>query len=169
MIRAVAIVAQAIASMWPLFPAAERAPAAAELCELSEARAFDPFTAVAVIHNESRGNTAAIGSAGEVGLGQVKPQNAAHAEALLDWRINLAATVGAFGAWRSYCQRTVGTGLAVYWLQGYQGFDGSRRATCGHRLVRGRWRALPVPDLTLRVLAVRAKLARTLGGRHARG
>ena len=95
-------------------------------------------------------------------MGQVKPRSPEHAAALLDWRTNLTATAGAFVAWREYCAERVGTREARFWLQGYQGFDASRGTTCGHKLVRGRWVASPIPALTRKVLARRAELARRI-------
>lgn len=160
MIRSISEIAQAILLAWSGFDPGLAGDAAAHLRNLAAERRFDPLTAVAIVENESRGVTSAIGPAGEVGLGQIKPRDADHAAALLDWRTNLTATAGAFVAWREFCRKRVGTARAAHWLSGYQGYDFTRGTTCGHKLVRGRWVAQPIRSLTRKVLTRRAELAR---------
>ncbi|HWA29033.1 MAG TPA: transglycosylase SLT domain-containing protein [Lacunisphaera sp.] len=161
MIRSVAALKAALAFVAAHF--SPRAEAAEHLQELGRRYRVDPFTVVSVVTGESHWNPSVIGAAGEVGLGQVKPRSPEHAVALLDWRVNLTATAGALAAWREFCQKRVGSALAVYFLQGYQGYDANRGTTCGHRKVRGRWVAQPIPELTRKVLARRAELARRFG------
>jgi len=146
--------------------------AAATLRELGSELRFDPLTLVAVVENESRWKTGAISDDGSFGLSQIRAINfrecreepeGSHCEwrkqALLGWRFNLILAAEYFVAARERCRTVVGTGLAQYWLQSFQGFDRSRKATCGHVKRRGRWVALEVPALTKKILARRRELA----------
>jgi hypothetical protein len=174
-IRSIAVIVRALELASPGW--SEQLPpreeVAAHVRELARAGSFDPFTLIAVVENESRWRPTVIGGLGEVGLGQIRPENFPECrgagagseacdgvrQALLGWRYNLQVAARLLTTWREYCRRRVGSALAVYWLQGYQGFDASRSASCGHVRERARWRALPIPALTRRILARRAELA----------
>jgi hypothetical protein len=79
--------------------------------------------------------------------------------ALLGWKYNLSETARTLATWRAYCNRRVGSELAIHWLPGYQGLDMRRGAICGHRKRREGWSPLTsVPKLTEKVLAKRREL-----------
>ena len=150
-----------------------RAQAAVELRYLGEEFSIDPFTMIAVGERESGWDSRVVGKLGEVGIGQVMPSNFPSCrddpngdvctglrQYLHEWQFNLGMAMGLMSIQRDYCKAVVGSSLAIYWLQEYQGYAG----TCGHRKdKRGRWRALPVPKGTLQVLARRRELARRFG------
>ncbi len=167
MIRSLASILAALHAVAPGFQ--PKAELATELRELGATHDLDPFTLMAVGERESRWRTDVIGKLGEVGPMQIMPVNFAscredragdECEATLrvmsDWRRNLGFAAGLMQIQRDYCKRVVGSALAVHWLQEYQGYAG----TCGHRKVRGRWVALPVPKGTSQVLERRRDLAR---------
>lgn len=149
-----------------------RAQVAAELSRLEREHQVDSLTIVAVIERESGGKADAVGKAGEIGLGQIMPSNfpscredpqgadcAGIKRLMLDWRMNLGMTAGLMEIMRTYCRNTVGSALAIYWLQEYQG----HRGTCGHVKRKGRWVALPVPKGVTAVMKRRRELARRFG------
>jgi Transglycosylase SLT domain len=154
-------------------PGLPNKPAVADtLQEFGEKYHYDPLTMVAVVENESRWQTGAISSDGSYGLAQIRAVNFEDCRAdpdgidctwwktaLLGWRMNLMIASGYFAASREHCKKTVGTGLATYWLQAFQGFDDTRKTTCGHVRRGKRWAALPVPELTRKILARRKELA----------
>lgn len=165
MTRSVAFLTAVLKLVAPSFE--PRDEAAAELRELAKKHQLDPLTIVAVVERESGWDPRAIGKLGEVGLGQVMPSNnltcrtdgaacQEHKAALLDWRINLRETARLMAAHRAYCERVVGSSLAIYWLQEYQGVAG----TCGHVRRLGRWEPKPVPKGVYAVLDRRRELAR---------
>lgn len=159
MIRSVAAIICALNSSAPAFP--HKAEAAPLIRELAAENGHDPFTLIEVVEVESRWSPHAVNPrSGAVGLGQHLPKDDADRVALLDWRYNLRRTSIAFRAWRELCRDVVGTSLAKFWLQGYGGFDAVRKTRCGHRGVRGKWVAAPVPKYVKRVLAGRRELVR---------
>ncbi len=177
MIRALVVILHALTIAAPGF--APKREAALHVQRLAERLEFDPLTLVALVEHESRWNPRAFNpDTWAVGLGQVllehfpecvpaepfspmdlEPCSRIRAR-LEDWRYNLTWTAVAFRGWRAYCLYHVGTGEARYYLQGYQGFDAKRHATCGHVRTRSGWRALPIPKLTRRVLARRSEFER---------
>lgn len=163
MIRAVAELVVALSIAAPNF--SPRTDAAAELVELGRRHRLDPLTIVAVVKRESGWNPRAIGRLGEVGLGQVhanvmQPCRSSgevcdhYRSSLLDWRFNLRTTARLMEGWRTYCRRTVGSGLARFWLAGY----GGRVGVCGHVRRAGRLVPLPIHPDDRRVLDDRRKL-----------
>lgn len=169
MIRSVALVLKALELAAPHFP--EKRAAAELLVELGRSHHFDPITMVAVVENESRWLPSAISNDGSVGLAQIRTDNYATCKGellftvgcewdtkLLDWRLNLQEAAESFEAWSRYCEKKVGSDSAIYWLQGFQGYDGGRNSTCGHVQRHGKLVALPIPKLTKKVLARRRDL-----------
>lgn len=104
------------------------------------------------------------GSSSPEAVGEDSPLCLGVRNALLDYRFNLEETARAFNIWRALCKDKVGTGLAVYWLQGYGGFDAQRGTVCGHK----KGRRLKVPERVLRVMAVRKELVNAVRVRSAR-
>lgn len=152
--------------------------AAIHLRALAIEHQVDPLTIVAIVRAESGWVPSAINPrSGARGLGQIMPSNYGECRRepagpecekiksdLLDWKFNLSETARVMHTWRDYCGKKVGSRLAIHWLPGYQGLDSERRATCGHRKVRGRWAPLKsVPKFTRAVLARRHELERRFG------
>jgi hypothetical protein len=160
----------------PKFEPAEEA--AAQLRALAVQHGVDPLTIIAIVRHESGWVPSAVNArTGARGLGQIMPSNYSEcrrdAESaacvkikadLLDWKFNLAETARTMETWREYCGKKVGSRLAIHWLPGYQGLDFKRRASCGHRKLRGRWVPMKaVPKLTRAVLARRKELEKRFG------
>jgi hypothetical protein len=152
--------------------------AAAQLRALAVEHRVDPLTIIAIVRHESGWVPSAVNArTGARGLGQIMPSNYKECRRepespacerikaeLLDWRFNLAETARTMETWREYCGKKVGSRLAIHWLPGYQGLDFKRRASCGHRKIRGRWVPMKaVPKLTRAVLARRQDLERRFG------
>lgn len=168
MLRSVAFMMHVLAISAPHFH--QRTEAAKLLSELGVRYGFDPVTEVAIVENESHWQSSAESSDGSFGLTQPRLVNFAECrdiesascearrKSLLDWRTNLVVGAKLIAAWKQYCKRTMGTELAVRWLQGFQGFDATHHQTCGFRRVGKRWVAAEVPALTRKVLARRKEL-----------
>lgn len=171
MIRALSAIVAALEFVAPKFQ--HKAEASAHLQELAIKHDLDPFTIIAVVRNESAWQSGAINRrTGARGLGQIMPSNyrkcanapdSAECEriksALLGWKYNLSETARTMATWRAYCNRRVGSELAIHWLPGYQGLDMRRGAICGHQRRKSGWIALTtVPRLTQKVLAKRREL-----------
>ena len=84
---------------------------------------------------------------------------------LLDGVHNLRTAAGMITKWRDYCRRRTGKpALFARWLSGFQGYDSRPGVSCNmKRDKRGRWRDLPVPKLTRKVMAYRRYLIRRIG------
>jgi len=152
----------------PHFP--HQHDAAVLLRQLGAEYRIDPLTEVALVDLESDWYPRAVSPADAYGLGQVRLTNFvpcqedlagagcdAVRERLFDWRENLRLTARFMASWRSYCSRTVGSALAVHWLQGY---NGRRGFTCGHVHKRGRWVAVEVSSYARGVMARRRQIIR---------
>lgn len=169
MIRSLAILLHALELAAPHFH--EKRAAAVELRELGARLHFDPLLEVSIVENESHWIQSAVSSDGSVGLAQPRLANFAECREpvsaacdrrramLLNWRENLAVGAKLIASWKAYCKRTVGTELAIRWLQGFQGFDATHHRTCGFKRIGKRWVAAQVPGLTRKVLARRKELA----------
>ena len=145
--------------------------------EEADARHFDPFTLVSMVHWESRW-IASASNGPCMGLGgvcltnyrccQSDPDGACCAEkraCLLDGGCNLRAAAAAITANRAYCRRTTGRALFRHWLPSYGGYNEPPSRTCGQmRTARG-WTNLPVPPLAMRVMRYRRELIRRCGRR----
>lgn len=170
MIRSALFLSHVLSLVAPHFP--ERDAAAHLLRDLGREGHFDPITEIVIVDNESRWNPSAVSADGSVGLGQPRLTNfrechdlqseacADRKASLLNWRTNLRVSAKLIVGWKAYCKRTVGSEMASAWLRGYQGFDATHHTTCGHRRIGKRWVAVPVPELTRRVLARRRELAK---------
>jgi hypothetical protein len=176
-IRAVPFLMSVLSSVAPSFP--EREAAAHTLAELGRTHRFDPVTLIAIVEGESAWRPTVISSNGrDFGLSQIRATNfrecqtatlderqcAWRKQSLLHWKMNLTLAAGLIKANRERCKRVVGSNLASYWLQAFQGYDSTRGTTCGHRRVGKRWVAGPVPRLTRKVLKRRRELARIREG-----
>jgi hypothetical protein len=176
MIRALSAIVAALEFVAPKFQ--HKAEASAHLQALAIKHDLDPFTIIAVVRNESAWQSGAINRrTGARGLGQIMPSNyrkcvnapdSAECEriksALLGWKHNLSETARTMATWRGYCNRRVGSELAIHWLPGYQGLDMRRGAICGHQRRKSSWIALTaVPKLTQKVLAKRRELESRFG------
>jgi hypothetical protein len=135
--------------------------AAVLLNELGAQHGFDPATLAVMVAKESKWHPGAIGKGGAyIGLAQIRLANFRddRREQLLNWRYNLTTAASYIEFWREHCRETVGSSLAVYWLQGWQGFDAVNHTTCGHRMVRGKWRPVAVPERVKRTLELRKEV-----------
>jgi len=153
---------------------------------------FDPFTAVAIAHSESRWRPGAISPDGEdYGLGQIRARfqlgcrddadpvshpdedcRAAKAR-LLSPAYNLAMMGSAITAWRELCRdKKRGTGrpaLFHRWLAGYGGMHRPKAGIrCGQKKVRGRWKDLPLRPRLRAIIEHRKQLIRDLRKRRRR-
>jgi len=171
MIRAVSAIVAALEFVAPKFQ--HKAEASVHLQALAIEHDLDPFTIIAVVRNESGWQSGAINKrTGARGLGQIMPTNYRKCvdapdgpecerikADLLGWKHNLSETARTMATWRRYCNRRVGSELAIHWLPGYQGLDMRRGAICGHRKRSRNWVPLAaVPKLTEKVLAKRREL-----------
>jgi Transglycosylase SLT domain len=171
MLRALPVIVAALELVAPKFQ--HKAEASVHLQALAVQHDLDPFTIIAVVRNESAWQSGAINRrTGARGLGQIMPSNYRKCveapngpacerikAALLGWKYNLSETARTMATWRRYCDRRVGSELAIHWLPGYQGLDMRRGAICGHQRRKSGWTALPsVPKLTQKVLANRREL-----------
>ena len=166
MVRAVALLISAIAMSRPGISKGEATQYAQVLNEVATKHRFDPLTAVAIIHFESRWQPALVSPDGEDhGLGQVRarylqacrgdadPVNAPSAacaaakRSLLDGATNIRRMGAIISANRALCLRKTGSALAHRWLAGYQGHNHPSS---------NRW--CQADEKTRRVLAYRKKL-----------
>lgn len=143
---------------------------------------FDPFTAVAIAHSESRWRPSAISPDGEdYGLGQIRaryqpgcrddadPVHHPDAECkaakarLLSPAYNLSMMGSAITAWRKLCKdKKRGTGrpaLFHRWLAGYGGMHRPKAGIrCGQKKVKGKWRDMPLRPRLRRIINHRKRL-----------
>lgn len=170
MIRSAAFLISVLSNVAPGFQ--PRAAAAEALRDLGARHRFDPLTLVAIVEGESAWRPAIVSKDGrDFGLSQVRSTNfkscresrtseqcQAIERVLLEWKFNLDFAAILIWENRERCERVVGSGLAKFWLQAFQGYDSTRGTTCGHRRVGKRWVAGPIPELTRKVLARRKAL-----------
>ncbi len=143
----------------PSFP--HKAEAAPLVRDLAAEHGHDPFTTIAYVESESGWIAGSINPrSGATGLGQVLPKDDADQLELLGWRYNLKRTAVMFHDWRAICERRVGTGLLVYWMQGMKGWDAVRGTVCGHVRVGKRWKPLPIPKAVTKMAERRRELVR---------
>ena len=139
---------------------------------------IDPFTKVAICHNESRWRASLVGGKGKhcIGLGQVCLFNYTFCndtnftgaeclrkkEALKNGHYNLTVVSSIIKHNRIFCRKMTGRGALFHrWLAGYQGYNRPGKGIwCGMRKVRGRWRDLPRAEQTKQVMNYRLKLIR---------
>ncbi|APR78740.1 Hypothetical protein A7982_04087 [Minicystis rosea] len=142
MIRPLAIIVSAILMSRPTMPAAEATRYAKLLDEEARKHDFDPLTAVAIIHFESRWQPWVVSPDGEdYGLGQVRgrwlsacradadpvhaPSDACRAAkmSLLVPANNIRRMASIITANRELCKEKAGTGDLPHWLAGYEGLS----------------------------------------------
>ncbi|MFT3770661.1 MAG: transglycosylase SLT domain-containing protein [Minicystis sp.] len=142
MIRPLAIIVSAILMSRPALPPAEATRYAKLLDEEARKHDFDPLTAVAIIHFESRWQPAAVSPDGEDwGLGQIRarwlgacrddadPVNApseackAAKQTLLVPEVNIRRMASIITANRELCKEKAGFGDLPHWLAGYEGLS----------------------------------------------
>lgn len=180
MLRPIPVIVAAILLSQPRMDPARARSYARTLQQEAVEHRFDPFTGVAIVHYESRWRAGAISRDGEdLGLAQVRaryvgacrkdpspvraPGRACRAVRgrLLEPHTSLRHMAAAITHWRRYCRRRTGRpALFARWLSGYQGYEGRPGVTCNQVRRRGRWRDLPAPSLTLRVMRYRRQLVR---------
>ena len=187
MIRSIAVIAWAILLSNPGMPDAQARAYAKTLQKAAKDHNFDPFSGVAIIHNESRWRQSVISPDGEdYGLGQIRARyvkgcrgdedplkrpsascKAAKAR-LLNGHYTLRRMGRHITDWRKTCRRiTKRPALFHRWLAGYGGMGrpkkgGGWKRICGqHRTKRG-WRDLPQRKAIRNILAHRKRLIRKL-------
>jgi hypothetical protein len=140
--RAIPVIVSAILLSRPTIPRAEATRYARVLQQEAVKRDFDPLTAVAIVHFESRWNPGAISPDGEDwGLGQIRarwlsacrgdedpvraPSDACRAakNALLAGEVNLRRMGVIISANRELCKEKTGTAILPQWLAGYEGLN----------------------------------------------
>ena len=148
-------------------------------------RQFDPYTLIAIVHSETNFNPGAINNNPpreySVGLSQInvlsyracRPAStnlqSEKCRAIIDRLLvgdhNLRTAASLITSARGYCRRRTGKpALFARWLSVFQGYDSRPGVVCNMRRdSRGRWRDLPTPTLTRRVIAYRRHLQRKIG------
>ena len=175
MVRSIPLLVSAILMSRPTMPKVEAARYATVLNQVALAHDFDPLTAVAIIHFETRWQPSLISADGEdYGLGQVRarylaacrddedpvgaPSEACQAAKanLLDGAFNLKRMATIITANREMCRERTGTALAPQWLAGYQGYNSpsaDRWCTPGDKT----WRVLDYRKELISALVPRPK------------
>jgi hypothetical protein len=142
MLRTLPVIVSAILLSRPTMPRTEAIRYAKAVQHEAETRDFDPFTAVAIIHFESRWKPSAVSPDGEdYGLGQVRarftsgcrddadpvsapsPACLASKAALLIGENNIRRMAAIITANRELCREKVGSAWFPQWLAGYQGMN----------------------------------------------
>ncbi len=194
MIRSIAVIAWAILLSNPGMPRTQARAYAKTLQTAAKENSFDPFTGVAIIHNESRWRQSVISPDGEdYGLGQIRARytkgcrddaepvkkpsascKAAKAR-LLDGHYNIRRMGAEITAWRKFCRKlTKKPALFHRWLAGYGGMGRPKKGggwtrICGqHRTKRG-WRDLPKRKALRKIIAHRRQLIRKLRQKRRAG
>lgn len=176
--RSVTQVMWAISQDRPSMPKAQKRAWAKAIIEEATLHNFDPFTMIAIMHNESRLVATAVDKAGKcIGLGQYCLTNiracrvSLQAEVcqqkkawLLVWRNAMSQIGSDITTWRKYCRKKTGrSALFARWLAGYQGaYAGRKDVVCGMRKVRGKWIDLPRRAVTSRVMGYRRTLIKKM-------
>ncbi len=149
-----------------------------------KAREVDPLTPISMVYFESHWRPRTVYapdprySVGLMSIGAVKKGSSCQSKALIatpgcqakiallmDGAHNIRRGMMGISIRRAYCRRITGRpALFARWLSSYQGYDRRRGVTCNQRQdARGRWRDLPIPPKTLRVMRYRLELIRRLG------
>lgn len=142
MIRPIAVIVSAILLTRPTMPPAEATRYAKLLDREAREHDFDPLTAVAIIHFESRWRPSAVSPDGEDwGLGQIRarwlsacrddadpvhnPSDACRAakQTLLVPEVNIRRMAFIIKANRELCKERAGVGDLPHWLAGYEGLS----------------------------------------------
>jgi hypothetical protein len=171
MLRPIPVIVSAILMSRPSMPRDEAVRYARVVQEEAQARDFDPFTAVAIIHFESRWRAHAVSPDGEdYGLGQVRarfmsgcrndpdpvrdpsPACRAAKSSLLVGEFGIRRMAHIITANRELCREKVGSAWFPQWLAGYQGLN---------RPGLQKWCA--PSERTYDVIAYQKKLAMLLG------
>jgi len=155
----------------------------------SKERHIDPFTIVALVHNESRWRSGVISKDKEdYGLGQIRaryiggcrgtadPINApteackSTQASLLNGAYNLRQVTKHITEWRKTCRRlTKRPALFARWLHGYGGMGNLKRGViCGQKRTKRGWRDLPVRPLLRRIMDRRLRLIKLSKRRRKR-
>lgn len=137
-------------------------------------RYIDPYTLVAIGHNESRWIASVIGGRDNlcVGIGQHCLSNYSYCrqdyqsaecqqkkQKLLDGVYNIRETGLRITEWRKFCARKTGHAELHQWLAAYQGYNEPGRGVwCGQKKVQGRWRDVLVEEQTRSVIEYRRRL-----------
>lgn len=175
--RSVDDVAWAIGQSQPKMGLELRRSYARTILSESRKRNFDPFTLVAIGHNESRWNVRLIGGAENkcYGIGQHcvqfkysvcrgekydSPECMAKRQWLLNGHNNIVETARDITLWRKYCKKLTGRQpLFRRWLYGYQGHSpGDRSRQCCMKKTRRGWKDISRPSLVRMVMNYRLKL-----------
>jgi hypothetical protein len=141
-IRPIAVIVSAILMSRPTMPPAEATRYAKLLDHEAREHDFDPLTAVAIIHFESRWRPTAVSPDGEDwGLGQIRarwlsgcrddadpvrnpsPACRAAKNSLLVPEINIRRMASIITANRELCKERAGMGDLPHWLAGYEGLS----------------------------------------------
>jgi len=180
--RSVGQVAWAIGQSQPKMGLGLRRAYARVVLRASRRARFDPFTLVAIVHNESRWNARVVGGRGHlcVGLGQQCLFDYAFCRHnyrgvaclarrawLLNGTNNILEIASRLTSWRKLCRRVTGRDPLLYRvLHGYQGYGRlSRGILCGMRRTRHGWRDVARPRQVRRVMRYRRRLIRRLAHR----
>ncbi len=146
MFRALQLIVSAILLSRPAMPAAEAGRYARVLQEEAATHSFDPLTAVAIVHFETRWRPALVSPDGEdFGLGQIRARflggcrddldpvhdpsercRAAQA-GLLVGENNLRRMAAIITANRDLCKEKTGNANLPQWLAGYEGYNSPYR------------------------------------------
>lgn len=179
------MVAMAIGKTRPKLPYKTRVAWAKLLIKTAKKNDFDPFTGVAIVHNESRWRPAVVSADGEdFGLGQVRARYikgcrrdipaakdnskscAAVKARLLSPAYGIRSLGGAITKWRKTCRKVTGkAALFKRWLHGYGGMgqlapSGRPIILCGMKRVGKTWRDLPLRKELRKIINYRKQLIR---------
>ncbi len=146
MFRAIQLIVSAILLSRPAMPAAEAGRYARVLQEEATKHAFDPLTAVAIVHFETHWRPNLVSPDGEdFGLGQIRarflsgcrgdedpvndPSDACRAAkaGLLVGENNLRRMAAIITANRELCKEKTGNANLPQWLAGYEGYNAPSR------------------------------------------
>jgi hypothetical protein len=185
MVRSIAIIIAALQLAAPNM-GKPTAKSYAELIQKeARERRFDPFTLIAMVYYESHWNPTLVNHIGCVGLGQVCPQfiwpycaDGKHYDKfrceqkkaeLQNGHYNLQLIASSITANRKFCRKKVGIANWRHWLPSHGGYNSSSKGIwCGRKLVKGRWRNVPIPKSITRVMKYRRQLIRKLTKRRRR-
>lgn len=180
--RSIAILQWALSWAAPQMSHTQQAAYAQVLQAEGKRHHIDPLDVVVLIRHESRWHSHAVSQDGEdLGLGQIRarfdpacrkdqnpvdePSPECHRarQRLLDPIYNLRRTFAALAQWRTKCRTTGSSPSFRELLEGYGGLsDPSSQTLCGKRLVKGKWRPLPVHPKVQEVLRLRKRLQQAL-------
>ena len=181
MYRSIPVIVWAIGQSQPSMPAKQLTSYAQVVQDEAKKHDIDPFTIVAIVHNESRWRASAVSPDGEdFGLGQIRaryrkgcrpdipaaqdssPSCSVVKANLLNGASNIRSMANTITAWRTKCRKVTGRkALLVRWLHGYGGMTKPGKGTwCNQTKIKGRWRDLPTPSKLKPILSYRLRLIR---------